>query len=329
MLQVGRLGCPSSTSGCPPATPQLLTWTRAHYAAFAIVSSPLVLSIHPSDKNLEPILDIIGNKQAMAVNQAWAGHPGTLVRTLPNYVPPPPPVEAGSSAMGVPCDPTDATEKWAYDSEKTVITHGGKCLTTTGMNSQMFLTTCGNTTDPLNNQKFTYDATTMLFKGMAPAPKKLYPGCLSLALTNKAGNPVKVCIYGCGKPNQKFAIDAKTGAISTKAGTAPLANWCLAARKEGPPVPASVAGVQIWAKPLGNGKTAALFINGGGSNYTASMSLKELNVTATNAAMAASVKVTDVWSGADAGAVVNGNWSTGVVGPLDSKFVIFETPAGY
>jgi hypothetical protein len=68
MLQVGRLGCPGSTHGCPVA-PNLLNWTRAHFAAFAIVSSPLVLSVVPTDEVMAPILDIIGNKQAMAINQ--------------------------------------------------------------------------------------------------------------------------------------------------------------------------------------------------------------------------------------------------------------------
>ena len=84
MLQVGRLGCDSTTSGC--SRPDFIAWTRTHFAAYCIVSSPLVLSIFPSDEVLSPILDIIGNKQAMAVNQAWAGHPGTLVRTLPAII---------------------------------------------------------------------------------------------------------------------------------------------------------------------------------------------------------------------------------------------------
>ena len=84
MLQVGRLGCSSShTQGCPIPTPQLEAWTRTHFSAFAIISSPLVLSIVPSDENLAPILDIIGNKLAIEINQAWAGHPGGLVRTFP------------------------------------------------------------------------------------------------------------------------------------------------------------------------------------------------------------------------------------------------------
>eukprot|EP01052_Picozoa_sp_SAG31_P000469 SAG31_NODE_14_length_37953_cov_109.719660_3_plen_97_part_00 len=68
MLQVGRLGCSSShTQGCPVPSSQLEAWTRTHFAAFAIISSPLVLSIVPSDENLESILDIIGNKLALEI----------------------------------------------------------------------------------------------------------------------------------------------------------------------------------------------------------------------------------------------------------------------
>ena len=74
-----------------------------------------------------------------------------------------------------------------------------------------------------------------------------------------------------------------------------------------------------WAKSLGNRRTAALFINGGGMEYSASISLAELGVSA-----AGDVKVTDVWTGADAGPVEHGNWSTGTVPSLDSRFVVFE-----
>jgi len=87
------------------------------------------------------------------------------------------------------------------------------------------------------------------------------------------------------------------------------------------PPASGVAGIQIWAKPLDDAHTAALFINGGGANYTASITLKELNVTII---AGTSVKVTDVWSGEDAGPVSNGMWNTGNVMPMDSRFVIFE-----
>ena len=94
--------------------------------------------------------------------------------------------------------------------------------------------------------------------------------------------------------------------------------YCSNVRCEAPPVP-DVAGVQFWAKPLGGGKTAVLFINGGRQPYkSARIALSELNVTATTAT------VTDVWTGGDAGPVVGGSWSTGPVASLDSRFVVIE-----
>ena len=67
----------------------------------------------------------------------------------------------------------------------------------------------------------------------------------------------------------------------------PVTDQCLAARGKYMPPVSGVAGIQLWAKPLGKGRTAALFINGGGANYTGSITLKELNVSST-----AQVKVT-------------------------------------
>jgi len=107
-----------------------------------------------------------------------------------------------------------------------------------------------------------------------------------------------------------------------------------------PPTP-EVAGVQFWSKPLGQGKTAVLFINGGHLEYPSStITLKELNITGAAAATtaagdsaldhggsaAAGATVTDVWTGDDAGPVVDGGWSTGIVGPLNSRFVIITVP---
>ena len=53
--------------------------TRAHFAAWAIVSSPLFLSHDISNDAVnEALWPIVGNPEAIAINQAWAGHAGTL-----------------------------------------------------------------------------------------------------------------------------------------------------------------------------------------------------------------------------------------------------------
>jgi len=59
-----------------------LTYTeaRSHFGAWCIVSSPLILGFDLRDENtLNLVWDIITNKEAIAVNQAWAGLPGDLV----------------------------------------------------------------------------------------------------------------------------------------------------------------------------------------------------------------------------------------------------------
>jgi len=53
--------------------------TRTHFAAWAIVSSPLTLSHDVNDKEvMDRVWPVISNKEAIAVNQAYAGFSGGL-----------------------------------------------------------------------------------------------------------------------------------------------------------------------------------------------------------------------------------------------------------
>ena len=75
MLEVGCAHGPGG-AGDPGLTMQE---TRAHFGAWCIVSSPLILS---HDVNNATIMDaiwpIIANKEALAVNQAWDGFSGSV-----------------------------------------------------------------------------------------------------------------------------------------------------------------------------------------------------------------------------------------------------------
>jgi len=56
------------------------TESRTHFGAWCIVSSPLILGLDLTDSaNVDIVWDIITNKEAIAVNQLWAGQPGQLV----------------------------------------------------------------------------------------------------------------------------------------------------------------------------------------------------------------------------------------------------------
>ena len=68
---------------------------RAHFGAWCICSSPLVLSLDLDGEAVPQIIPIVTNTEAIAVNQAWAGHPGLLLQSHdPNLLPPQEPVPA-------------------------------------------------------------------------------------------------------------------------------------------------------------------------------------------------------------------------------------------
>merc|ERR1711916_75337 len=59
---------------------------RTHFGAWCIVSSPLRLSMDlASSEVMDSIWDIITNREAIAINQVWAGHPGRLVHDGGSY----------------------------------------------------------------------------------------------------------------------------------------------------------------------------------------------------------------------------------------------------
>ena len=57
---------------------------RTLFAAWAIISSPLVLGFDTRDDAVvAKYWPIVANKRALAINSAWAGHPGELLKQSP------------------------------------------------------------------------------------------------------------------------------------------------------------------------------------------------------------------------------------------------------
>eukprot|EP01052_Picozoa_sp_SAG31_P025121 SAG31_NODE_2184_length_6244_cov_3.004882_3_plen_224_part_00 len=105
----------------PRDSPDLL-WNRAHFGAWAISSSPLVLGADLSNTTLlKQILPIIGNPEAIEINQAWHGHPGMLVAGH-GY--------EGKYVVLETCSDNDETQRgWSYSrSSNTIKGPGGLCL---------------------------------------------------------------------------------------------------------------------------------------------------------------------------------------------------------
>jgi len=77
MLEVGNIQGPLAVNE-----------SRSHFGMWCILSSPLILGLDLTDNaTVDSVWDIITNREAIAVNQAWAGHPGRFVwqSTMPNF----------------------------------------------------------------------------------------------------------------------------------------------------------------------------------------------------------------------------------------------------
>lgn len=66
-----------------------MSWTewRSHFAAWSIVSSPLILGLNVTNTSLlQSVWPIIANPESIAVNQAYFGHSGNLFKASPTSV---------------------------------------------------------------------------------------------------------------------------------------------------------------------------------------------------------------------------------------------------
>jgi len=81
-----------------------VNWNRAHFGAWCIVSSPLILGLDLDSPNLAEVVPFITNPEAVSVNQQWAGSPGFLLSSTtslqPNSFDPPPANHSPTDALG-------------------------------------------------------------------------------------------------------------------------------------------------------------------------------------------------------------------------------------
>lgn len=245
---------------------------RSHFGAWVITSSPLILGYDLNDEaTTDKVWEIISNKEAIAINQAWAGHPGRQVKSWT----PSQPAKLGSEIYAVVCDDADTTQKgWYYDAKsKAVRGPGEKCVdAAVDGSSTLRLKTCDGSS--LQQYDLGDDGT------INSIAKQGH--CVDIwAGAGLPGGP-RLELYRChGAANEKFIFE-KDGALSSQG------KLCLAGRDAEP----ATASLELWVKPLGIGKVAAFVLNNG-EKVTASFDVSEVMPSATE------VLVRDVWAKKD------------------------------
>lgn len=161
---------------------------QTHWALWSIISSPLVLGFDMNDTaNLDRVWPIITNRDALSVSEAWAGHPGTMIRAYPSN-------DQGFQMVQGDCDGSQSTLGWRFDNGKLIAPDPGgipvpQCLKppsqaacpppTTYFSDVQCGLMLGNCTD--EQSSYTYVSNTIQWSDGNPKDK---PQCLTAALAN-------------------------------------------------------------------------------------------------------------------------------------------------
>jgi hypothetical protein len=271
---------------------------------------------------MNSVLDVIGNREAIAVNQQWSGHPGRLVREWKgeelNMT------NSGGYVWGIPCDSRDPTQRgWTFDASKGELrAPSGRCVAHNASAAATLLTLqdC-NSSDP--SQQFAYGNTSVASSlSFIDASGATYP------LPPYAGFSLCLTLFGwefptCGDvPSAKMypCLGDQTAQHWTHNGSviADACGNCLVERKD-PQAPDT--SVQLWAKPQPAGGVAVLLINNSPHTQHPEIAFDAATLGAT-ATESSKWKVRDIWERADVG-VFSGSF-TPKVPAYDSGFYLLS-----
>jgi len=263
---------------------------RAHFGAWCIVSAPLILGFDITNSNtMNQVWDIITNPEAIAVSQAWADHPGMLVKS---WNPSPPGDQ--TYMWAVDCSTQDVTQVgFKYDSgSKAVLTPDGLCVDST-QGAELTGAKCSGSA----KQQYNYTSQQLLASNGQCVDVYDFSGPV-LELYN--------CNGGC---NQHFTFNSD-GTLRDTCSP----QKCIASRQSSP---SGGDILQLWAKPQNKGAVAALVLNSDPANsYTVQIDLKSLNLTTST------VAVRDIWLRKDLG-TASGTFTTDAIPGYDSRFYLF------
>lgn len=234
------------------------------------MSAPLILGLDLTQHDkLAAIIPIITNKDALAVNQQWAGHPGRLVQELS------PSGKPGKYVAAQPCSGSAAQKGWKFDAG--VVRASGGCLDAS-VRTELQIKPC----DGSNAQKFTYEGKTL---------KAADGSCVDANDWTK-GN---VWLYKCnGGTNQQIEF-SNDGTVCDACGES--RKRCFEVTPSDPSGGSSGGKVQVWAKPQPGGAVAMLIINPTTDAYAADVALSDIGIKA------ASAHMRDIWAQKDLGVV--------------------------
>lgn len=322
MLQVGNL----------PTFEQ----NRAHFGAWVVISAPLYLGFDLRNRTLlESMWPIIGNTEAIAVNQQWSGHPGWLVKAWTPQGASDPPIKewyVTTESLGHTADQSHCDIGWQFNPASQTVTtpaHAGgveskPCLAyleeheMLGMDEDDAMLV-SRKCDPTDHaQTWFYDAQThRLSSGNRSVQvDPWYAGArVGFGIHGLPGATDTITSSG-GSGGSALYFDSLATGTTLNTGTTLPNDVCLNIS----PTAGGGEALELWAKPQPGGAMAVLLLNSHQTNtYTTEIPLAHLNI----AGPPDKLQVRDIWARKD---LSLGLLSKITVGPRDSQFLLL-TPS--
>ena len=342
----------------PPPTHHLIEWLRvcacvcgraqqsddesaSHFAAWAIVSSPLVLGFDLTNSSrLAAAWPTISNRAAIAVSQSWeAGRADPSGALLASWQAPTLPAVVAGCGPGCACvDKNARCSRWARE-EQCVLNPGymhaicpASCPSTANQTGWELrgdgsvLTPSGDCLDAAG-QLPARDAglnwlRTRPCNASAPSQRWTYADhrlasvtsgrCLGMMSHWLWPQPM-VSLLSCGSSSTKLTLHAN-GTMSSPSGFG-----CFGVSNLQGPLSS------IWRKPMAGGKTAVLAINGAALPHTITINVSQVLRSEAAAAgqseAAAQARAVDVWTGEALGVV---DHVTRLVRPHGNVFITLD-----
>jgi alpha-galactosidase len=320
---------------------------RAHLGSWAIISAPLYLSFDLRDSaRMDRSWPLISNAEVLAVNQAWAGHPGRLVKA---WTPASPPTQH----FAVSADLHSCQTGWSFDTSTGQVAlnqsdcsteicgcltvppasathpplcpaHGGSTMHTNG-------SYCDDATLTLQPCDASDVAQRFTFTGSSSTP-----GFLS---SNLSGTPLFVRpmpwwqAAGVSLTTQWQHVFFSHGSFASCNTSLPSCSPAVFSQSlpnefagatciNASPTFSDAEALLLWAKPLPNDTVAALLVNNHHQNtYTdVAVATREVGLPV---AEGQEVHVRDLWARKDLGSSHGGALRLDVP-PRDSHFVLLS-----
>lgn len=311
---------------------------RANFAAWSIISAPLILSFDLTDQALlERTLPTVTNREIIEVDQAWAGHPGRLVESHKS-------TNTLQYLWAVPCDneQVKAQVGWTLrpivaaasslgrkNTYQVVAPHGQGCVDL-NIQSPLSLKACEAKPDASSSsQVLVYDEKSGHLGRAHPMGDGTMFGYVNIVKGDRPDvGEVGMQFtrsYGPNQPNEEYRFINGTFRDHCSDGTHDHARCparCVIYNASAPYVNNNAEnlvqdiGWQLWQKPLSGGAVAALVLNRDVDRLVVNLDFGKLGIDMTKAL--GGVVVRDLHARKDLAIVMGGQYTTTMVAPHDS-----------